>query len=255
MSEDGGTAEGGTTEGDQGVSDQQAVADSIPRPENCPEKFWNAETKSINNDQVLESYNQLSTKFGAFTGAPESYDFKLSEDLTANGVELDLENPIIGKFTEMAKEANMSPEMANNLVNMFVEGQYADQLGANEAEDARFDEQMGILGDNAQQRVNNISNWAQANLTPEQIEGLEDATTTAAGVQAIEALIAKSRNAPMNTGDLNPASPVDMAEIQTLQFALDDNGNRKMATDPAYRKMVQEKMAQALPGDNIITVG
>ena len=237
------------------VSDQQAVADSIPRPENCPEKFWNTETKSINNDQVLESYNQLSSKFGAFTGAPEAYDFKLSEDLTANGVELDLENPIIGKFTEMAKEANMSPEMANNLVNMFVEGQYADQLGANEAEETRFTEQMELLGDNAQQRVNNISNWAAANLTPEQIEGLEDATTTAAGVQAIEALIAKSRNAPMNTGDVNPASAVDMEELKKLQFALDDNNNRKMQTDPAYRKMVHEKYAQALPGENIITVG
>jgi hypothetical protein len=46
-----------------------------------------------------------------------------------------------------------------------------------------------------------------------------------------------------------------MAEIQKLQFELDDNNNRRMATDPAFRKMVQEKMAQALPGDNIITVG
>lgn len=240
---------------DDGVSDQQAVADAIVRPENVPEKFWNADTKTVNNDAVLESYNQLSTKFGAFTGAPEAYEFALSEQLTEKGIELDSESPLIANFTELAKEANMSSEMANKLVNMFVESQHADGLAGESAEEARVTEQMALLGDNATQRVNNINNWAQANLTPEQVEGLADATTTAAGVQAVEALIAKSRNAPMQTGDITPASPVDMAEIEKLQFALDDNGNRKMAVDPVYRKMVQNKLAQALPGENIITVG
>ena len=114
---------------------------------------------------------------------------------------------------------------------------------------------MGLLGDNAQQRVDNISNWAKANLTPEQVEGLGDATTTAAGVQAVEALIAKSRNAPMQTADTNPVTQIDMAELQTLQFAKDENGNRKMQSDPEYAKMVRAKFAQAMPGENIITVG
>ena len=243
------------TPADTPVDNAQVVADAIERPDNVPEKFWNNDTKAVNNDAVLESYNQLSTKFGAFTGAPEAYEFALSEQLTEQGIELDGENPLIANFTELAKEAGMNQDMANKLVNMFVESQHADGIGSEEAETARQAEQMGLLGDNATQRVNNINNWAQANLTPEQVEGLADATTTAAGVQAVEALIAKSRNAPMQTGDINPASAVDMAEIQKLQFAVDDNGNRKMATDPAYAKMVREKLAQALPGENIITVG
>lgn len=239
----------------EGISDQAAVADAIVRPENVPEKFWNNDTKSINNDQVLESYNQLSSKFGAFTGAPEAYEFKLSDDLTANGIELDADNPLIAKFTEMAKEANMSPEMANSLVNMFVEGQHADHLGAEAAQETYFNEQMTLLGDNAQQRVSNIVNWSKANLTPEQVAGLEEATTTAAGVQAVEALIAKSRNAPMQTSNGVEASAVSMAEIEALQFAKDEHGNRKMSTDPAYAKMVRQKIEQAMPGENIITVG
>jgi len=114
---------------------------------------------------------------------------------------------------------------------------------------------MTKLGDNAQQRVNNIENWARANLTPEQVEGLQDAATTAAGVQAIEALIAKSKNAPMQTSDVNPVSQISRQELEQLQFAKDENGNRKMAVDPEYRKMVQQKFAEALPGENIITVG
>ncbi len=237
------------------VSNQQAVADAIVKPENVPEKFWDNDTKAVKHDQVLESYSQLEKQFGSFTGAPEAYEFALSEQLTEKGIELDGESPLIASFTEMAKESNMSQDMANKLVNMFVESQHADSLAGDDAETARVTEQMGLLGENAQQRVDNISNWAQANLTPEQVEGLADATTTAAGVQAVEALIAKSRNAPMQTGDANPASAVDMAEIHKLQFALDENNNRKMAVDPVYRKMVQEKMAQASPGENIITVG
>lgn len=233
----------------------QAVADAITRPENVPEKFWNNETKAVNNDAVLESYNQLSSKFGAFTGAPDAYDFALSEQLAEKGVELDMENPLVSQFSELAKEANMSGEMANQLINMFVEGQYADKIGGEEAENARIAEQMGLLGDNAQQRVSNIENWSKANLTPEQAEGLTEMATTAASVQAIEALIAKSKNSPMQTQDVNPVSQVSRQELEQLQFAKDENGNRKMAVDPEYRKMVQQKFAEAMPGENIITVG
>jgi len=237
------------------IDNAQVVADAIERPENVPEKFWDNETKSVKHDSVLESYNNLESRFGAFTGAPEAYEFSLSEELAEKGVNLDLENPLITKFQEMAKESNMSQDMANQLVNMFVEGQYADVLGAQEAEESRVAEEMSKLGDNAQQRLNNIENWARANLNKEQAEGLAEMATTAASVQAIEALIAKSRNAPMSNQDMNNVSQISQQEIQALQFAKDDNGNRRMATDPEYRKMVQEKMAQAFPGENIQTVG
>jgi len=215
----------------ESVDNAQAVADAIERPDNVPEKFWNNETKSVNNDAVLESYNQLSSRFGSFTGAPDAYEFALSEELAEKGVELDGESPLISQFTELAKEAGMNQDIANKLVNMFVEGQYADSLGAEEAETARQAEEMAKLGDNAAQRVNNIENWAKANLTPEQVEGLTEMATTAASVTAIEALIAKSKNAPMQTTDVNPASAISMEELQKLQFAKDEHGNRKMQTD------------------------
>jgi hypothetical protein len=237
------------------VDNSQAVADMIERPENVPEKFWNQDTKTTNNDAVLESYNQLSSKFGAFTGAPEAYEFTLGEELVSKGANLDDESPLLTQFREMAKESNMSQEMANQYVNMFVEDQFAGAALAEEGEAARVTGEMEKLGDNAQQRVSNIENWAQANLNEEQRNGLIEMATTAGAVQAIEGLIAKSRNAPMQTQDINGAGQVDMAEIQKLQFAKDDNGNRKMHTDPTYRKMVQDKFAQALPGENIQTVG
>ena len=241
---------------EEAVSDEQAVADAIVRPDNVPEKFWNDETKTVNNDQVLESYNQLSSKFGAFTGAPDEYAFSLSKDLTSNGVELAADDPLIASFSEFAKEKGINQETANDLVNMFVESEYAKSLEGGEAETARVAEQMALLGDNAQQRVNNIDNWSKANLTPEQAEGLTGMATSAASVQAIEALIAKSKNAPMQTNDVNPASQISRQELETLQYARDEHGNRKMQSDPDYNKMVKAKYREVYgDGENIITVG
>lgn len=237
------------------VDNSKAVAEMIERPENVPEKFWNDETKSVNNDAVLESYNHLSKKFGAFTGAPEEYEFSLSDQLVEKGVELDKENPLIASFTEMAKEANMDAKMANTLVNMYVESQYADSLSFEDSEAERVQEEMKKLGDNADQRISNIANWAKANLNPEHVDGLAEVATTASGVQAIEALIARTKNSSVQATEAESAGVIDMQELHKLQFARDENGNRKMQVDPAYRKMVQDKYAQALPGENIHTIG
>lgn len=232
-----------------------AVADAIERPEGVPEKFWDNEAKSVMHDKVLTSYTELESRFGGFTGAPEAYEFSLSDELKESGIELGDDDPMIQRFTEMAKESNMSAGMANDLVNMFVEFQHADSKALAEAEDARVAEEMGKLGDNAQQRINNITNWAKANLTPEQVEGLNYAATSAAAVQALEALIAKSKNAPMQQEGVNSGQAPNLTELNALKFAKDENGNRKMQTDPDYRKMVEAKWSEAYPGENIQTVG
>jgi len=230
-----------------------SYAEGVGGEGDAPDWFKGDKYKSV-SDQA-KAYNELEGRFGAFTGAPESYEFALSEQLTEAGVELASDDPLIAQFTEMAKEANMSQDMANQLVNMFVESEYAKSGASEEAETARIAEEMAKLGDNAHQRVSNIENWAKANLTPEQVEGLTEMATTAASVTALEALIAKSKNAPMQTADVNPVSAISRQELEALQFAKDENGNRKMQVDPEYRRMVQQKWAEAMPGENIITVG
>lgn len=238
------------------VDDATVVADMIERPENVPEKFWDNDSKAVRNDDVLKSYNELSGKFGSFTGAPEAYEFSLNEQLTENGVELDLENPLISQFSELAKEAGMNGDMANQLVNMFVEGQYAGSLSLQEAETSRQAEEMGKLGDGAQQRIDNISKWASANLSPEQVNGLTESATTAAGIQAIEALIAQTKNSSIVANDATPVEAgLSLQALNELKFARDEQGNLKASVDPEYRKMVTRKFEEAYPGDNLVTVG
>ncbi len=264
MNDDGGEGGGGGGEGGQSDADAVAVAAAESGPSwsyaegvggegDAPEWFNGEKYKSV-SDQA-KGYSELAQKFGSFTGAPEAYEFALSDELKEKGVELDKENPLVAQFTEMAKEANMSQDMANKLVNMFVESEFAAGADSEEAEDARIAQEMKALGDNAETRVKNINSWANANFDAEMVAHIEEATSTAGGVKAVEALIAKTRNASLVNDDVKETSAADLEEIKKLQFEKDDNGNRRMATDPAFRKMVQGKLAEAFPGENRTQVG
>jgi len=247
-----------TTESTETTSDADAVAAAVTddRPDWLLDRYM-TEGRSIADatSEQAKGYNEIRGKLGSFTGAPDAYEFVLNDQLKENGVELEADNPLITSFTEMAKEAGMSQDMANNLVNLFVEGQYADSGANEEAEVARVGEEMKLLGDDAQQRVDNISKWASVHLTPEQVEGLGDATTTAAGVKAVEALISKSRNASMTNTDVEQVSSITQSELDELMQARDGNNNLKRQVDPEYRKMVSEKFAILYPGENVHTVG
>ena len=62
-------------------------------------------------------------------------------------------------------------------------------------------------------------------------------------VKAIEAIIQKSRSAPVAADDLDPAPSVTAAEVKEMQFALDEHGNRKINTDPEFKKEFKRKQA------------
>jgi len=70
----------------------------------------------------------------------------------------------------------------------------------------------------------------------------------------MEKMIAMTRSAPMEP-NAAPAPAFDESALRDMQFALDDNGNRRMATDPAYRKKVQEALERAYPGNNQTMMG
>lgn len=224
----------------------QAVANAVAesRPDWLLDRYM-TDSRSVQEAtaEQAKGYNEIRGKLGAFTGAPEAYEFVLSEELTGKGVELSTDDPLIASFTDMAKESGMNQDMANKLVNMFVESQYAEGLNAEEAETTRHSEEMKELGENAQRRLDNIGLWTKANFDPEMAEFANDAMLTANGVKFIEALIGKTRNAPLQNEDGVNTELVSDEEMSKLQFALDDNGNRKMSVDPEYRKMVEGKQA------------
>lgn len=181
--------------------------------------------------EQAKAYTELSSKFGAFTGAPESYELAVSEELAEMGVEFKSDDPMVEAAIQFAKDSNMSQDGLNGMLNLYAQQQVAEQK-ANEEYRAT---QLDALGPNATARVENISQWASKNLDPETVAGLEGMATSAESVKAIERLISMTRGQPVNPSDANNNSGSSAEDVRAMQFEKDGNGNRRINTDPEFK--------------------
>ena len=235
------------------------LANNAPqeRPDNVPEKFWDQENKAVRTDDVLKSYSELEKRFGSFTGAPEEYTFNVSEDMAAKFEELGLEvntegDPLYEAALQMAKETGMNQEGFDKLANVYL----MTQLGDIEAAKEHTAKEMANLGEKADVRINNLRAWGENNLSPELYQAFQSVVTTADSVQVLEHIIAQTRNAPVSDASAQQAPSVSESEVQAMQCAKDEHGNRKINTDPAFKAEYQRKLRQ-LYGDaeNRIVIG
>jgi len=174
--------------------------------------------------EQAKAYKELQGKFGSFTGAPEEYEVKLSEEMSERiNLEDFKDDPLMADFKEVAKEMGLN----NDGFNAFSELYFKSQLATEEAMETVRDEEKKSLGPQAERRIANIQDWAGFNLDAETKEQLESALTSASAVQAFEAIIAKTRNAPQLT-DTAPAASMSSADAAKMLNAVDENGNPMM---------------------------
>lgn len=224
---------------------QEQPTEQVVTPVGQEEKFefvldkYRAEGRSETEALQLQaqSYKELESKFGGFTGAPETYDPVLSDELVEAGVQLDMDSPLMEMAQEFAKSSNMSQDAFNKMVGVYAEILVSDNMAMEEARAA----EMKALGNNAQQRIDGINQWASANLDEETVAGLQDAAQSASAVKAIEALINKTRNAPMAADNVAAAPAVSESEVREMQFALDENGQRRINVDPEFKREYERK--------------
>lgn len=194
------------------------IAGEGDKPEWLQDKYGSVEAQA-------KAYPELAKKFGGFTGAPDGdYEVSLPEGLEG---EFDTESPLFKNFAEAARAANMSQDAFTGLLHVYAQNEYDMQVADKEAE-------MTALGDNAQTRVKNIGDWGRANLTAEEFEGLREITTSAAGVAAVEAIIAKTKNAAIPDGQPNLSQDTP----ESLRAAVADP---KYKTSRDYRKGVDKR--------------
>lgn len=216
-------------------------------PEGTPEKFdfvsdkYRADGRTEQESLELQakSYTELESKFGSFTGSPDEYKFELSDDLVESGLEIPADDPMVVKAMEFAKESNMSQEGFNSMVNLYVNQQLAEQQAVSDIKA----EEVKALGSNAQNRLDTIDKYVAANFDEEIAGAIRGMVTSADSVKAIEAIIQNSRTAPVAADDAKPVASVTEQELKAMQFETDDNGNRKMQTDPAFKAEFKRKQA------------
>lgn len=196
------------------------------------------------DDAIMEqakAYKELHGKFGAFTGAPESYELVLgesvSEKLSSAGIDIAADDPLLIGAQEFAKASNMSQESYNGMVDMYV----MQELANAEAEKEFLASEMATLGDNAQGRIDNISNWASKHMSTEDMEAIKGSITNAATAQAIESMINLTQARSSQPDEASGASGVTEQEVNDMQFAKDQYGNRRIASDPAFKAEYMKK--------------
>ena len=197
----------GGQEGGQNEGTPWAWNENLPGTGDAPEWFKADKYGSV-ADQA-KAYSELEGRFGSFTGAPEEYAIPTAEafaDLELpDGLELniDADDPLLKAFIPMALEMGLSQEGFEKMVGLYVKNQADDFLeGFTTA-----DEQKALLGDNADERLNNVARWAKANMNEELYEKFESVLVSADVVEVVEHLIGKTRNAQIpDTGNV-PAAP------------------------------------------------
>ena len=177
---------------------------------------WLKEKYNTVEDQA-KAYGELEKKFGGFTGAPDE-DYELTVPEGING-EFDMEDPRIGWFQEVAKNSNMSQETFTQMLHGWVQQETQGMEGAREAE-------IEALGTNAQNRLKDLGDWGAANLKPEEYEGFKMLASTAAGVQTLEALVAKTQK----NGIANVSS--------VAQKGINEEMLKERIADPRYQESV-----------------
>jgi len=236
-------AEEGLNENAQAVAD--AVSEKTGEPSTDDFEFVLDKYKAdgrTDTEAAMEqakAYKELQSKFGAFTGAPEEYEVAVSEAMSEHiNLEDFKDDPILEEAKTMAKEMGLNNEGFNAFAELYFKGQVADT----QAMDAHRDEEMKALGNNAQRRLDNITDWAKHHLDADTGDKLTGALTSAAAVEAVEAVISRTRNAPQ-VNDAPPAEAISHEKIKAMQMEKDEFGNSKM-NDPEHRAKVQRLYSQ-----------
>ena len=197
-----------------------------------PDTLYANKYKSVS--ELENGYTNLQTKLGSFTGSPDEY--------TPNeGMEIDDSNPLFSGLQELGREIGLNNDGFNKIIDMYNTSMEEQEVQYQET----MKEEMSKLGDNASERVQNVIDWAGANLSESEVGILQNISQSADAVQLIEKFIGMSKPQGIATdAQVQTKATYDADKLNAMRYAKDDNGNRRMSVDPEYRQRVLDLESQ-----------
>ena len=230
------------------------LAEGVPGEGDPPEWFKSSKYKTL--AEQARAYQGLESKLGKapeVLGAPEETEETKGTagyDVAAfvpegMDLEVDPEDPFFQALLPKMRELDLSQGAVSQLAQAFI----AAQADLEQQSVATMTTEVGELGgpQQVQQRLDGIRQYAKANLSAEMLQGLErmiDSGFNAQGFEAIEQLIGLHRGTGPAGPGVEASTPVTKDELRQMQLATDENGRRKMQTDPEYAKRVRALYAQ-----------
>ena len=224
--------------GDSDNADKSGQTKITERPDNIPEKFWNAEKGEPRTDSLLKAYGDLEKQVrGGKTKAPDDYVVNIDDALKSSvDAEKMKDDPMLGWFKGFAKENGLSQEQFDGALNGYMK-QAAEELeNGPQPPDPKVEREK--LGKNADAIIENQAQFMKGLFDRGQIDedGLQEMlifTETAAGIKAFQALrdhYGDAQKIPMN---IQPGGGAKTAA--ELQKMVSDS---KYGEDPEYTRMV-----------------
>jgi len=224
----------------------------VIKPDYIQDKFWNAETKEVNIENLASSYNSLESKLGSRTEdlskqirtdlenerlskVPESYKLNVPEMDQNTKVTISEDMPIVQWWGKTAKEAGLSQEQYDAGVNAFVQNATANLPNP--------DLERQKLGDSGKERIEAANMWSKKHLSPDAYNSISSFASTADGVKALEEVMKLTKDSSMPTA---PTQVDVAASMDDLKSMLNDPRYYDSARrDPAYVRRVTELYEKA----------
>lgn len=226
----------------QGGEEQQEAE----RPDWLPEKFWDAEAKAPSVENLAKSYSKLeqlrgdpdklkeeweAERLAARPEAPDKYALPEHEALDAEALAA---SPVVQLARQFAFENGANQEQFEGLITQYAEHEL-------EQMNQRFEAEMKALGDNAKARAEAVGLWAKKAFDENEYAAIEQITTTAAGVEAMEKVMdmLKKAGVEFEGGDEPAGNDGDTIDtIRTLMASREYWDSKKR--DPAVVKRVED---------------
>lgn len=228
---------------------EQTVSD---KPEYVQDKFWDADRKEVNLENLASSYNALEKKLGSRTEdlskqvrqdleqerlgkVPEEYKVNVPELPENVDVSVSDDMEIVQWWKETAKQNGLSQEQFDEGVKVFIDNAMATLPDVNA--------EMQKLGDNSKERVEAAELWSKKNLSPEAYNTFSSIASTAEGVKAIEEIMKMTKDSPMPTTPTQVSVTPDFADLKSMMN--DPRYYDSNKRDDAYIKRVTELYEKA----------
>lgn len=202
------------------------LADGIKGEGDKPEFFDNKRFKSI--DQQAKSYLELEKKLGAHTGAPKD-GYAVPEGY-------DQDDELVKQAMERAGKYGINQAAFNDMFDLLSESSGVSQ-------EITIEGEMAKLGENAEKRIESVTNFLKNN-AGENFDEIISMVTTAESVELLERVVNAIAPQKMPVNDSAVSGNTGWDDIEKLMHEKDDFGRLRRSSDPAFNAKVENMIKE-----------
>lgn len=241
-------------------ADAPEVTTGVTRPDNVPEKFWNAEKGEVNTEAILAYYSSLKGKLGSGAKADETQPEVTTEGDEAETTTGDEEADKIVTEAGLDVEAieahwlehkTLPDAELEKLAKVGVTKEMAEEFVAYRAAQAEQVRAEIISSVGGEEVVNKMVDWAGKNYDQTKADAFNAAVNSGNKGQIEMALKALQKDYEKANGRVPKlVKPTSGAAVrgeryESLEQMMADQRDPRYATDPAFRQKVIDKLSRS----------